>query len=231
MVALGPVSSIEAWENRRETVERLWWEADETGRDDFPPCDEDASWEPPLQTLLFWSEAWRDVHGVPLDARPTVEGEAAWLGQVVGWAYEHEVHWTDFERDIATAKARLEGVLYAGDREERSKVPCIDCDMDRDGRPLTVLLVVKYGKEPKDDRWVCPRCDRRYDEGAFIRAQHVDGARRGTERFVLVEMAADALQVHPARVRRLASACDIATRSLMVWWPDIRAAHSERIGA
>jgi hypothetical protein len=219
-VMLGPVSSPEAWENRVETIERLWWESDDPTRP-LIGVDEDANWEPPLQTLLFWSEAYRFETSTTTDARPTVESEAGWLLENLRWTYDNEPKWDDFERDIRQARARLEAVLYAGEREERSRVPCIDCETDRDGRAITVLLVVHYGRTAEEDRWRCPRCDRRYDRGAFVRAQRVDGARRGTERHVLVTTAAEALQVHPARIRRLATACDLATRALMVYWPDV----------
>ncbi len=165
--------------------------------------------------------------------QPTIQSEAQWLLDNLRWIYDNEVKWDDFAKDIATARRRLEAVLYAGEREERSTVPCIDCDMDRDGRFIKVLLVLRYGQTPELDRWACPRCDRRYDKAALRRAQMVDGERRGTERHVLVTTAADALRVHPAQVRRLANACDIATRGLLVFWPTAREliAKREDIGA
>jgi hypothetical protein len=221
LVMLAPVASPEAWGNRIETAERLWWESDQDTRPDVG-LDEDATWEPPLQTLLFWSEAWRFEHDAVSDLTPTVDREAAWLGNIVGWAWDHEPHWSDFAKDVAAARRRLEAALYAGEREERSAVPCIDCEVDRNGQPIRLLLVRHYADDPSKDRWDCPRCDRRYDEAAYLRAQNVDGERRGTARFVPVKLAAEALGMTPATFRRIATACDIATRSLLVWWPDAR---------
>lgn len=145
-VMLAPVASPEAWENRRETVEQEWWDAQpkpgiggywdwkqdcwvehNATIDDFPPCDDDGSWEPPLQTLLFWSEAWRYEHNVILNARPTVNSEAQWISGIIDWAYSHEVHFEDFAKDMANARRRLEAVLYAGERDEHGIVVCREC--------------------------------------------------------------------------------------------------------
>lgn len=235
-VCLGPVASPIDRERRGELIEADWlrrrgedWcEEHETIQAQCahrlnPWTDEDAIWEPPLQTLLFWSEAWRNEHGAEDNQAPTVTSEAGWLSGILQWAYDNEPHWDDFAADMEAARCRLEALLYAGEREERSRVPCIDCELDREGNRIRILLVRQYAHDPRGDRWVCPRCKRKYDEGAFIRAQHVEGARRGTERFVTVSMAAEALDVSPRQVKAIATACDIASRSLMVYWPDARA--------
>jgi hypothetical protein len=146
LVMLAPVASPEAWENRRETIERAWlnaepkpgvggywdWEQDcwverDDSREEFPPCDDDANWEPPLQTMLFWSEAWRLEHNATIDLRPTVVSEAGWLGELIGWAYDHEPHFADFAADMANVRRRLEAVLYAGERDQHGVAPCDQC--------------------------------------------------------------------------------------------------------
>jgi hypothetical protein len=251
MAELGPVANVGAVELRNRALEAAWlakhgneWcgvspDAPQEERDKacqsikalcrhrFNPWDDDPT---TLTTLRWWTEEYRARTDTVTEFWD-VRSEVAWLVDNMRWVYDNEPNFDDLARDVASALRRLEAVLYAGEREERSKVPCIDCDIDRDGGRLSVLLVRHYGDVPEADRWVCPRCKRRYDEAALRRAQLIDGERRGTERFVSVEMAADALRLHPARVRRLASACDIASRGLLVWWPMARALQSERIGA
>lgn len=173
MVALGPVASIEAVGNVVDSIEtgRL------TGSDEL--ADNDDDWEPPLQTLRFWSEAWRIEWGREVDGW-TVQTEAAFLLGALGWAFKHEPHWDDFAKDMAAAKRRLEDVLHDGEREERSWVPCLDCDIGRDGKPINIRLVKVYAKVQDEDRWTCPRCKRKYDETGFNQAQG-EALRKHTE--------------------------------------------------
>lgn len=161
MVALAPVASPEAWEFTYEARE-------ERGRDVTHVADHDDDFAPPLQLLLFWSEEWRREHNRESDRRPTVASEAAFIRQCLDWAWEHEVRFEDFADDVATARKRLENVLYAGTRAEHG-APCMydECR----GARLTRTV---------DDRgvrsdWHCPRCHREWDEdryAAMVTAAH-----------------------------------------------------------
>lgn len=245
MAALGPASMPSARVRRGILAEDEWlrkhgddWcELHETikaacAHRPNPWADEEDVWEPPLQTLLWWSEDWRDQHGSLMPLRPTEQTEAKFLASILQWAYDREPHWDDFAHDVKTARRRLEDVLYAGDREERTRVPCIDCDTDRAGKPLRIMLIAHYapaggrcGKcNAKWDRdhWVCPRCKRQYDKPALHRAEYQDMVRRGLERFITLPMAAESLDLPVRRLRPLANACDLATRALLVWWPTVR---------
>lgn len=133
-VMLGPVASPEAWGNVVDSIENMRWAYRKADyRDEIG--DNDDNWEPPLQTLLFWSEAWRLKHNATTDTRPTVESEAKWLGRVVAWAYDNEPHFDDFAKDIHAARARLEASLQAGDRTEHGAVSCKLCGGELD-RPV-----------------------------------------------------------------------------------------------
>lgn len=193
LACLAPVASPEAWENRVETIERLWWESDQATRP-LIGIDEDANWEPPLQTILFWSEAWRYEHGSVMDARPTVETEAAWLGQIVHWAYEHEPRFEDFERDIRQARARLEAVLYAGERDAHGVAACecgggLDRLNDEPRQCRCPFRPLPHAWHDRTDRcciqcwwdtrhalhnqgglrneWVCRQCHKTYDRDGY----------------------------------------------------------------
>lgn len=175
MVMLAHVGDPDAYQRRVDEAERAWWDDPDASLDDRPPSyeDEDPDWEPPLQTLLSWSEAWRLERNAPLDGRrPTVKSEAGFLRVSLAWAYDHELHWSDFAADIRQARARIENELYAGIRDERG-VPCMydECR----GARLT--------REVLDDgtrtEWQCSRCRREWDEDRY--AQMVTAANESTK--------------------------------------------------
>lgn len=224
LVALAHVASPETFANVLDGAERRALAA---GSDYFPVPEED-EWEPPLQTLLFWSEAWRDELGFPLDGRrPTIETEANFLRNpdVISWAWDNELHWDDFARDVRAARARLESELRAGSRPDRIRVACSECDADRG-------LIVVHGKGEAEDRWKCPGCKHRFDaEGVRdAYAKQLRGA--GAHRWV---RAVDATAVlvgigwQARTVRKwLEDAegwCDTSTRITWVWWPEVWRRH------
>lgn len=153
MVMLAPVGDPEAWQHQFDAREEL-------GRSTDHVDDEDEAWEPPLQTLLFWSEAWRADHGKTSDRRPTVESEAGFLRGLLDWIYDNEPRWDDFAADVRSARVRLENVLYDGERDETG-APCLYCraflyrDRDKSGGFV--------------DSYTCRRCQRHYpaDEYRF----------------------------------------------------------------
>lgn len=160
MVALGPVASPEAVGYVVDSIEN--------GRldcaDEIPDNDDD--WEPPLQTLRFWSEEWRRLHDREVDGW-TVRTEAGFLLTALQWAWDNEPHWDDFAKDVRAARRRLEDVLHDGEREERSWVPCLDCSENRQGLPIAVRLVRYWGTVAAADGWICPRCKRLYGQTEF----------------------------------------------------------------
>jgi hypothetical protein len=153
-----------------------------------PTIEDDEDWIPPLQTLLFWSEAWRAEHGYPLPVRPTVASEANFIRWALGWAWDNEVHWDDFAGDVKRARARLEDLLKEGLRAKRG-VPCFDCNVDliRPSRPPRKIhwcdgndgvctwphKFCAHDRGGLADEWKCPTCDRRYGVEDYVRAvQH-----------------------------------------------------------
>lgn len=224
MVALAGVANIEAWESRFETAERL-------GLDTSYSEDEDDSWEPPLQTLCFWSEQWRAEHGAEYDRRPTVASEANFIRWALDWAWDHEPRWDDFAADIRRARVRIENVLYAGNRAERTRVVCNQCDK-------TPRLIRKYGDEldGSGDWWRCPACKYRFDAEGVSKAHAYMLRSEGAERWVEQVDAIGTLkaQGRPERTIRawladesiaVQSFCDPVTHTVWVWWPDLWRRH------
>lgn len=168
MVMLAGVASPETWERRVEVTEDAWWDSDDVPMEDRPDWlgnDEDDAWEPPLQTLLFWSEAWRGEHGYPLPVPTTIASEANFIRWALNWAWENEPHFADFARDIARARSRMEAELREGEPIERG-VPCL-YDACKGAR-LTRKLE-RDGRRWLWSDWRCKRCRRTWDEDAYAR--------------------------------------------------------------
>lgn len=219
MASLAIVASPEAWENVYESGER-------GGKDVGHVEDEDDTWEPPLQTLLFWSEQWREEHSYVLDGRPTIASEANFIRWCLNWAWDNELHWDDFAQDVHQARLRLENVLHAGRRAERSRVVCDRCD-----EPPRLIKV--YGSDRAEDRWKCPACKHRFDQDDFDRAHAKQLRSTGAERWVPFADALSTLrtQERPERTVRqwlLDGAVDVRFTDAgvrEVWWPDLWRLH------
>lgn len=162
MVALAPVANIEAWEHQYETAERM-------GRDTTWIEDEDATWEPPLMTLRFWSDAWRAEHNADYGQRPTVHSEASFIKASLNWAWDHEPAFDDFCADIRRARVRLENVLYAGERAQRG-APCMydECNGARLQRKHEPYRDESGEKSWRMSNWHCPKCKRSWDNERYL---------------------------------------------------------------
>lgn len=217
MVALGHVANLEAWENLNQATERY-------GKPYTSVAEEDPNWEPPLQTLRFWSEQWRIEHGYEND-QWTIASEANFIRYLLDWAWDNEPQWDDFARDIKLARLRLEDILYAGRRAERSRVPCIAVECERHPRLIRV-----YRDRAHDDGYRCPSCKTWYDADAYLRAKMNLLASQGADRHVKAQDAREAVG-RPERTFRkwlrfwhVRSYRDESGQT-WVWWPDVRETH------
>jgi hypothetical protein len=224
MVALAGVASYDEYGEQLEAAEHQAI----AGRRTFPEIeDSDDDWIPPLQSLLFWSEAWRDQHGYPLPARPTEATEANFLRWALEWAWDNEPHWDDFAGDVRKARARMEALLMEGERAERIRVVCPDCDAGK-------RLIVQYGATPEEDRWKCPACRHRFTEDDVKRAHGKQLRSLGAERWVPVPDAVSVLVTQGWQERtirrwfadmRIEVRCDLESRRTVAWWPDVWRTH------
>lgn len=182
VVIMAPVSSPEAWESRYQTYERL-------GRPTSVDLEDD-TWEPPLQTLLFWSEDWRRQLDMDYDQAPTLDSEANFLANadVIAWAWDNEPRFADFASDVAAARTRTENVVRDGMRETRSRVVCDRCDAGK-------RLILVHGKGERADEWKCPGCKVRLDADDMKRALAKQMRAAGAERWVEQAEAIGALRV------------------------------------
>jgi hypothetical protein len=179
MVALADVANLEAWTNKLDAAER---------RGIWPAVEDDDEWEPPLQSLLFWSEDLRRTHGHETDVRPTIASEANMIRWALDWLWENEPHWNDLANDIKATRARMETLLVEGLRAKRG-VPCLslECDGGILVRPVADrrehrwceghdgVCHLPHERCPHDrgglrDEWVCGTCDRRYGVEDYRRA-------------------------------------------------------------
>lgn len=221
MVSLAPVARLSTWTDRILEAEARWHaahpdaHADRDHRPDFGG-DEDDSWEPALQTLRFWSDHYRRVLGMQYDVIPTIGTEARFLRHetVLPWIFDHEPNLDRFAQDINDARQRLENIVHAGRRAERTRIVCDHCDKQPQLIKVYAARVcatcgtpapppdkpqhcrvcstpnAEWVSDPAHDRWKCPNCKHRYD---------ADGLRRAHARQLRHESAARYLPLDEAR--------------------------------
>jgi len=244
LASRAPVASPEAWEHRYEAGEAL-------GRDVSHVLDENEGDEPPLQTLLFWSEQWRAEHGMdfepgPHRPYPTIETEANFIRWCLSWAWENEPHFEDFAEDVRAVVARLEAILAAGKRNLRG-VQCFDCGTDlvrQSHDPKEIhrceghdgVCFIPHAACPHDrgglrDWWKCPGCDRRYSLEDYARA--VSHAHYALADYLTLEDAAARTGVKPGTIKvwatrgRVRKKRDRDTGRMTYCVPDIEARHAD----
>ena len=235
MVALAHVGSPDEWSENIAAAE--FQHLANCLRLDHTRCryaehalDEDGS-EPPLQTLLFWSEQWRVEHGYPIEGRATMVSEVRFLRWALEWAWDSLAEWDDFARDVNQARVRLENLLYAGRRAEQTRVVCdrIACD-----RPSRLIKVYGAELDGEGDYWKCPACKHRYDQRGFLDAQARHLRHDDAERFVLATDARGMLAAFGRSERtvrqwlsddKVTWYCDVRTHQVWVWWPDLWTLH------
>lgn len=176
MVGLGNVGSRAAQDAYVEAAEARWWSDPNATRQNRPDVshlnDEDDSWEPPLQTLLFWSEERRERYGYPLEGRKaTVATEASFLRWALDAMWRDEPRWVDFAEDVESARARLEATLSAGSRPVARGVSCM-YDECRGARLIRTTVPARGTRGEKAWRltdWHCPKCKRTWSEEDYSR--------------------------------------------------------------
>lgn len=174
LVAIAPVANLARWEQRIEDLENDWvteqmsrrglTRAEALAHPDRPDftADEDDTSEPALQVLRFWTDHYRRVLDAQYDMIPTLATEAKFLRHHLSWLFDREPNWDRLRADINTARTRLENVLQAGRRPDRSRVVCSNptCSPGTDQRPQ---LIRTYS--PAWTRaWACHDCGHQVPE-------------------------------------------------------------------
>ncbi len=238
MVMLGPGADVEAWNyvQLSALMGRLHLGATEHQRQAEVAAIVADDIEPPLSFLASWADIVRDELNLPVAGRARIVNEIRFLRSALDWMLSTdewgEPTWLpveDFQRRLHQVRRKLEDVLLDGDRKRFSRVRCTTIECDRKPR-----LEIRYGSTAEHDRHVCPDCGTRYDREQYHKAKEQNLRDEGADRFVLVTQALDASEVPKVTVhswvRRLKvrAACDLRTKRLMVWWPDIRQRAQER---
>lgn len=155
MVALGPVANIELWANLNDTTEAYRNHPLERLRRSYTSEvdeDDDERW-PPQQYVVYWAGRWRAQRGEDYpDLKPTGATEFAYIRQLVDWAAEHEPQFAAFANDIRRARVKLENLVHAGLRADRSRVVC-----DRDHCTTHPRLIRTYSPKYLTG-WTCTTC-------------------------------------------------------------------------
>lgn len=169
MVALGNVASVEGWNNQHQATERhehglANYRRAYTSVEDEDPDD---AWSA-YQLIEFWSEQWRMERGDDHDMRKTIRTEANYVRFALDWAWDNEAHFEDFATDMNRARLRLEDIIYAGNRVERTRVLC---DRDDCASPKRLIRVhALYDPTGILETYKCPGCKAKFTEDEFRRA-------------------------------------------------------------
>lgn len=212
----GPTADPEAWRNRAMSAM--------FGRVPAGYLEDCRDEQHPVFVLAGWEQVYRDALDQPTDLTATLPRVVDYLDrQLHVMAEMPEPPFDEFAREVRACRAHMENVLTDGERDEQTRVPCLNC---------STRLVKRYGRTVAFDAHVCPKrsCARTYDgaEFALAKADHLHS--ENADRFVLIADALSAIDRPEQTVRtwmrngKVRSERDGAGR-LTVWWPDVREMH------
>jgi hypothetical protein len=226
VVELADSASPETWANKLDGAER----AASAGRRAWPVIDDDEQGTV-LWTLRYWSETYREELGMAVDDdawKPTVVSEARFLAmkETLDHIWETEAHLDDLGEDLQACVTRLENVLRAGERPDRTRITCPDCT---DGRGM----IRQWGDgDESTDRWKCPGCKHKFTDEDLPTAYARQMRSQGTEKWISVTDALSVLRSQGERedtAREWLKTDDVDLREVgnrrEVWWPDMWRLH------
>lgn len=192
--------------------------------------DPDELW-PAVQILAWWSEEYRQRLDMKYEGwRPTLVSEAKFLRNhdVAEWIWNNEVHWDDYAGDVSKAKTKLENLLHEGERAERIRVVCPDCDAGRQ------LIRVYAEGAPDDDRWKCPECRHKFTRDEVDDAYAKQMRSSGVDRWVPINDALSLMRGQGWQERTVLDWFESGDLELSqdstgrrsVWWPDVWRTHN-----
>lgn len=242
MVNLAPIASPRQWSELIEYQERRADAALEFLKDAQPDLsheDPDELW-PAAEIITWWSEEFRQRLGMDYPGwHPTLRSEVAFLRNrdVAEWIWNNEPRWDDYTGDVARAKTKLENILHAGDRSDRTPIVCDRCD---DKRPLVRvwadrehvadecqscgalrdpdafdqcpdcggLMQPAYNSNADDDRWKCMGCKHLFDQEELEDALGTQKRRSEPKEWIARTEAIDLLRSMGHQTRTAAALAD-----------------------
>lgn len=215
MVLASPSADPEAWRNRATSAM--------VGRVDASYLNDCRDEMHPMWVVFTWEQIWRDHLDHQTEAPFTLAAGFEYLDLQIGYMAEQpEPAFDEFARELRGCRAHLENVLQDGIREQRSHVPCVYCE---------TRLVKVYGEQEDADHWVCPQCQRTYNEHEYARAQHWHMEDERGNRFLKVSEALGMIDRPEQSLRtwmaneQVKVERDPKTGAVLVWWPDVRDMH------
>lgn len=217
LMLAGPVADPEGWRHRALSAM--------VGRIDAAYLEDCRDERHPLWTLGTWEQIWREFLDHFTEAPITVLSAAQYLDMQMGYmADQLDPAFDEFARELSSCRTYLEDVLRDGIREERTRVPCVDCG---------ARLVKVFAQKAADDRWECRTrsCGRTYNAEEYARASHYHLSDDRADKFVKVSEALGMIDRPEVTLRAwmangsVKTDRDARTGGLLVWWPDVRDMH------
>ncbi len=175
--------------------------------------------------LGFWEREWRETRGElgsvrACSNRAVVRAAVGYLETRMRWAANNHLGFDEFAADLRQLHARLERSTGRVRKPAKAGASCFDCGGDLI-RPLT-----DEGLEV-EDVVVCQTCRASYDGARYLLALRagVEGSQGWVRLTDAATFARRPVKTIRSWVERLhvAAVCDVEKRSVLVWWPDLRA--------
>jgi len=167
-----------------------------------------------------WEDDFRSERSEPAaSTEATVTNTVAYLMPRIGWAGSHHPAFDEFARDVRRLRTRLEVTTGRSRRSVHAPALCFNCGAD--------ALEREWTKAGLAEDWTCHRCHQTYDHARYFLAIRAALEVSQTNAWGLPEHVAATVARPVATVRRWAatgrvgSACEVATRRLVLWWPDV----------
>lgn len=234
---MAPSSTPTKWDAEFERVESTRWDDgvkwDEVN---YAPDQLAEDEHHPLYVLSSWVDVIREERDQPTGLAPTMSRCVDYLAGCIDWCLRvdefGDLEWLAIDQmliELHDVERAMENVLIEGLRAERTRVNCVAEECQSKPR-----LIKIYGAQARWDEFKCPDCGARYTPEKFRDAISTNFRHKETDKFVSLDLAKSAVKADRRTFfswmdrLKTRAVCDIKTRQVMVWWPNVRQLEDDR---
>lgn len=185
---------------------------------------------PVIAALASWEDFWRADYGDPTAGEATLTGVVGYLTGNLDTGHRAAQTHPAFDEFAANVRQLRSAVRFAAglsDVPVEAEAECFDCggQLLRTFRPPVAPVQRRRKGLPAEgltDEWTCGWCREVYDQARYFLA-----LRARASQWVSVPLAAETSRRSIWTLRswisrlQVTSACRIADRAMVVWWPDV----------